>query len=183
MDFAKMLDDAELPETTVAICLKGSLAAQHAALDRELTDRLERRGRTNSLAGDGTAQLREQIEALEAEMKEHTYPFRLRALGRNKWRRLMEKYPPRKEGEGVTAEVAGMDVMSGVNRELFMEPMLKACIIDPKLSDEQWEQLSEKLTDRQYEDLVSAAWDINQGKIDIPFSRAASLARRSTEDE
>jgi hypothetical protein len=186
MDFDKMLADAKLPETVVKVCLRGNLAVEHARLDDLIREKLQERERSGatSLAGDGLAELREQLLAIEAEMKEHTYPFLLRSLGRNGWRRLMDAHPPRQEQEGSVSEaVATQDAISGINRDTFFEPMLRASIVDPVLSDEQWTQLVEKLTDRQYEDLVNAAWDLNQGKVSVPFSLAASLGHRSTDSE
>jgi hypothetical protein len=132
-------------------------------------------------------------------MKENTYPFVLRSLGRSRWRKLMDQHPPRQEQEGVVSEaVATADAISGINRDTFFEPMLRASIVDPVLSNEQWQKLVHgveadpdkgieeepaKLTDRQYEDLVNAAWDLNQGKVSVPFSLAASLGHRSTDSE
>jgi hypothetical protein len=112
-------------------------------------------------------------------MREHTYPFRLRAMTRHAWRALVNEHQPR-EKDG---EVLPEDRLAGVNRETFFEPLVRASIVDPELSDEDWPQLLDTLTDRQFEELVSAAWDLNQGKVDIPFSRAAWQTRRSSDGE
>jgi hypothetical protein len=177
-DFAKLLGAARMPERSVQVCLRGDLAAELEALDAEL-EHAQKKPKT-SLAGTGTTALVERIEALQDEMRAHTYPVRLRAMTRHAWRELVDAHPPRRDDKG---EPDIGDVQSGVNRDTFFEPMLRASIVDPELNDDQFQQLSQALTDRQYEGLVRVAWDLNQGEIDIPFSRAAWRARRTTSDE
>jgi hypothetical protein len=41
----------------------------------------------------------------------------------------------------------------------------------------------ESLTARQFDNLGSAAWLLNSGDIDIPFSRAASRLNRLSDEE
>jgi hypothetical protein len=67
-----------LPERTVEICLRGDLVAEHQQAEREL-ERAEKQA-GNSLAGNGAAEIAERIQALEAEMQENVYEFRLRGL-------------------------------------------------------------------------------------------------------
>jgi hypothetical protein len=177
-DFAALLGRARMPERTVPVCLAGDLAADFEQADRELE--LAQKKGSDSLAGNGTAALLARIDALSDEMAANTYPFRLRALTRPAWRELCNAHPPRKDDKG---EPDIGDLQSGVNRDTFMEPLLRASIVDPELSDETFADLVGKLTDRQYEELVRAAWDLNQGEIDIPFSRAALRARRATSGE
>lgn len=177
-DFARLLADAKLPEKTVPVCLRGDLVADFEAADREL-EQAQKKPST-SLAGSGTATLLERLEALEAEMAEHTYTFRLRAMPRHAWRELMAAHPPRKGDDG---ELVIEDRITGANRTTVFEPLVRASIVDPELTDAQFAELVGKLTDRQFEDLTTAAWDLNQGSVDIPFSRAASRARRTTSDE
>jgi hypothetical protein len=177
MDFNSMLADAKLPERTVNICLRGDLVADYEALQVELV-KLHGQA-SDSLAGNGAASVAERMDQLAAQMQEHTYLFRLRAMPRHAWRTLVNAHPPREKDDKVVPE----DMISGVNRETFFEPMVRASIIDPDLTDESWKRLLDALTDRQFEDLVSAAWDLNQGKVDVPFLRAASLIRRSSDGE
>jgi hypothetical protein len=178
LDFAKLLADAKLPEKTVPVCLRGDLVADFEAADRELEQAQKKPA--SSLAGSGTSALTERLEALEAEMREHTYTFRLRGMPRHVWRELMAAHPPRVGDDG---ELVMEDRLTGANRLTVFEPLVRASIVDPVLDDAQFADLMSKLTDRQFEDLTSAAWDLNQGSVDIPFSRAASRIRRTTSDE
>lgn len=176
-DFRAILSGAKLPEATVHLCLRGDITAEVERLDAEL-EHLQKRP-TTSLAGSGTAALVEQIERLQDEMREHTYPVRMRALTRAAWRELMLAHPPRE----VDGEVNAEDRVTGANRETVFEPLVRLSIVDPELSEADWKQLVDKLTDRQYEELVRAAWELNQGTVDIPFSRAALRAHRITSGE
>jgi hypothetical protein len=176
LDFDKLLASAKMPEKIVPVCLRGDLAADFEAVDRELAE--VQKAKTNSLAGSGAAALIEQLDALTVEMKEHTYPFRLRAVPRHVWRDLMAAHPPREKDGEVLME----DRLTGADRSTVFEPMVRMSIVDPALDGQQWTKLLAALTDRQFEDLTAAAWDLNQGKIDIPFSDAALQSRRTTSD-
>lgn len=172
--FKAMLAEAKLPERTVQICLRGDLVADHEAAERELEQ--AQRSAANSLAGNGAAAIADRIEALEAEMREHTYDFRLRALPRSEFRSLQVAHPPR-EGEK-------LDTGFGVNSETFFPALIRATVIDPELSDTDWSELLDtRLTDFQFNELALSAWALNAREVDIPFSLAASRLRRATAGE
>lgn len=177
-NFKAMLAEAKLPETTVMICLRGDLAADHEAAEREL-EQAEKQG-SDSLAGSGAAEIADRIEALEAEMREHTYEFRMRALPRKDWRALVAQHPPRR---GEDNELIEPDKYIGVNGESFYDAIIRACLVDPELTDDEFEQLVGAVTDRQYDDLSDAAWGLNRREVDIPFSRAASRMKRDSAAE
>lgn len=186
-DFKAMAARAKLPERTVPVCLAGDLVAEFEEVDRQLVAAQKRP--PTSLAGSGTGALVARLEELQAEMEANTYPFRLRALPRTvkpgderpSWRALCDAHPPRQDAEG-SPDIG--DIQSGVNRETFFGPLLRASIIDPVMTDAEFADVVEgdKITDRQYDELVKAAWDLNQGKVDIPFSRAAWQASRTSDD-
>jgi hypothetical protein len=172
--FKAMLADAKLPERTVQICLRGDLVAEHEAAERELGS--AQRAAADSLAGNGAAEIAERIEALEAEMREHTYEFRLRALPRHEFRALMSEHPPR-EGER-------LDTAYVVNADTFFPALIRASVLDPELDAAEWAELLEnQLTDFQFNSLFLTAWGLNTREVDIPFSLAASRMRRGTGDE
>lgn len=178
-DFKTLLAAAKLPERTVPVCLRADLAAEHERLDRELQALL--RNPPNSLGGDGRGELKDRIRALEDEMAAAVYEFRLRALPSADFRALVRDHPPRKDDD--TGEVDSRDVDFGWNVETFFPALGRACIVDPELDDETWTALEEKLTDRQFDDLVKAAWRLNRGDVDVPFSRAASAASTDSDSE
>lgn len=177
-DFAALLAGAKLPERTVQICLRGDLAAEHEALERQLE--LAEKQAINSLAGNGAADLAEQIEALQDQMQASTYPFRFRALPRPQFRQLVNAHPPRRNEQN---EIVEEDQFILVNSETFFDAMIRACLVDPELDEQGWADLAESLTDHQYSELSNAAWGINRREVDVPFSLAASRMRRGSGDE
>lgn len=175
-DFSSLLASAKLPERTVPTCLRGDLVADHEAAERELEAAQKAAG--NSLAGGGVGDIVDRIEALETLMRDSTYPFRFRALPKAAWRALCAEHPPRRGDDGEAVETDRI----GVNAETFYDAIIRACLVDPSPSDEEWPALFDALTDRQYDGLAEAAWAVNRREIDIPFSRAASRARRGSGD-
>lgn len=177
-DFAALLASAKLPERTVDICLRADLVADFEALDRQLAVLAEKPN--PKMGDDGRFALRQQIEALEAEMKAATYPFRLRALSKPAWHALVAKHPPRRDDQGNIDE---RDRNLRVNVETFFDAIARACVVDPLLSDDDWELMLASLTDRQFDLLASVAWGLNREDVDIPFSRGVSLMNRTSEPE
>lgn len=178
------LKAARLPEAVVPIVLRADLAAERDQLRRQLDEAKARKG--DSLAGSGTAHLEDRLRALGDEMRESVMEFRLRALPRSKragdrrpsFAELKALHPPReKDGEMIRE-----DIMAGfVNAETFPDPLVRHCIVDPPLSDEDWDNL--ELSQGQFDELVSAAWNLNQGRVDIPFSSAASATTSTSGSE
>jgi len=180
--FTDLLKGAKLPEASHNICLRADLVADFERAESEL-EALRKKPRRDSLdAGAEVAEKVAQIEALQEEMRAGTATFRLRALPKAKWRRLVAAFPPR-EGNADDAQI-------GVNRDDFLPAMLKACTIEPEISAEQWvaligdgEDEEGVLTDRQFSDFADEAWFLNRGEVSVPFSRAVSLMKRDSESE
>ena len=176
--FKAMLAEARLPERTVPVCLRGDLAAEHEAAERELEK--AQKAAADSLAGNGVGELVERIEALEAQMQASTHNFVLRAMPKPAFRALVAAYPPRPaEGD----ETHQADERMGFNVDDFYPALIRAAIVDPELDDDDWQRLNEVLTDNQFSGLGYAALLLNTGEIDVPFSLAASRAKRISSDE
>jgi hypothetical protein len=106
-------------------------------------------------------------------MRDSTVPFTFRAMPRPKWRHLLAAHPPR-EGNDRDAEM-------GYNPDSFYPAIIRACVIDPEITAEEWsELLDEKLSDNQFAQLSAAAFVVNEGDVSIPFSSAASTVNRRT---
>jgi hypothetical protein len=199
-NFKAMLAEAKLPEKSVPICLRGDLVADHEAAERDLE--VAQKKPADSLAGNGVGEIVERIEALEAEMREHTYDFRLRALPKPKFRAIVAAHPPRRDEDGSVVE---QDRYIMANYDELLPALVRACTVDPELAPEDWrflevgddEETRARLTaegredeireaalnDRQWGDLYDAAWFVNRGEVDVPFSRAASLVKRNSSGE
>lgn len=173
-----MLAEAKLPERTVEICLRGDLVAEHEQAERDLEQ--AQKQTADSLAGSGVGELVERIEALEAEMHDSTVTFTLRALSQPQYRALTLDHPPRRDEDGgIIEDDRGM----GLNVDTFYEALIRRAVVDPELDAEDWDTLLGAITDRQYELLGAAAFLLNRSDVDIPFSLAASRAKRATADE
>ncbi|HEX2551629.1 MAG TPA: hypothetical protein VHK64_08550 [Nocardioidaceae bacterium] len=175
--FKQMLAGAKLPEHVEPTCLRGNLKAEHERLEAEL-ERLEEDA-VDSLAGNGGAELADQIRALEAEMRENTYPIRLRAMSRPAFRAFLAEFPPRLDDEGKANKLDdtfGFDIDSGA------EALLRRSIVDPELDDADFAALTATLTENQFDTLFMAAIRLNRGDVDVPKSRAASRLNRLTAD-
>lgn len=189
-DISEILASAKLPEDTVEICLRADLVAEHERLDRELQERLEQP--LQKLGGDPRrAELAAQIVAIEEQMRESTITIRLRAIPKRRWRQLVMEHPPRLDEDGTRIPAD----FRGVNSDTFYDPMIRASVVEPELTDEQWTHLlghtapeaealeaagkggeveDGVLTSRQHDRLFAAAWDLNRDDVVIPFSSAAS---------
>jgi hypothetical protein len=168
-DFASLLDKAKLPERVVKICMRADLTEAHEAAEEELKRAQD--NPSNSLAGDGAAEIAERIQAIEAEMTASIYPFRLRALPAPRFRAFRAEYPMRIDDDG---QVNKQDLVFTFDFDAGFEPLLRLSIVDPELDDDQWAKLMGTLTEKQFDDLAGAAWYLNRGEIDVPFSSAAS---------
>lgn len=182
-NFKTMLAEAKLPEKTVPICLRGDLAADFEEAERRLIEANKTRG--DSLAGaPELGALAEQVEQLREQMRQHFYTFRLRALPKRDWRALVAAHPPRRvDGPDGEPEVHEDDKYVGVNADTFFDAMIRACLVDPELDEQEWAHLAEVLSDKQYEALSTAAWGVNRSDVDVPFSRVASLINQRIADE
>ncbi|HEY9411117.1 MAG TPA: hypothetical protein VIP77_16175 [Jiangellaceae bacterium] len=178
-DVEALIRGAALPERSVEICMHPDLVAEHERLEREL-DKAKRQPRDSLAAGGAERQLAEQIQKLEADMEEATVEFKLRAMPRPTWKEFVAAHPPRKDGDKVDER----DAYIGVNTETFFPAIVRRSVIRPELDDELWTLLlDEKLTDRQFDMLSNAAWALNRGEVDVPFSRAASRTLETSESE
>jgi len=167
----QMLSTAALPERTVEVCLRGDLVAQVEDLERELRDL---RTNTVTMADRGRARgLAEQIETLRVEMQSSVVVFRLRGLNRKAWAGLLGLHPPRND-PGTSKKDQDTDKALGYNVETFFPALIRACLVEPAMSDEQWKRLEELLTSKQYDDLIDAALAVTRRKVDVPFSFASS---------
>lgn len=178
-NFKTLLAAAKLPERTVPVCLQGDLVAEFESLDRALAE--AERKNPDSLEGNGTGPILDRMESLRTQMQEHTHEFRLRALPKPKFRALIAAHPPRRNEDGDS--ILPADSFMGLDTSTFWDALIRACIVDPELDNATWTELENVLTDRQYEVLSDAAWGLNRGDVDIPFSLNASRLSRGSAGE
>lgn len=191
MSWRDKVKNARLPEATVKLVTRGDLQAEHERLVDEIEKAADQP--RASLASKGTKALEEQLRKLEAEAADSVVEVRMRALPRSKragdtrptWRELTEAHPPRVEDGVMNARDR---LMGGQNADDFPEPLVRASIIaldddESAMNDADWDELMGSVTDRQFDELVSAAWGLNQGSVDVPFWPGASKPTRTSAPE
>jgi hypothetical protein len=174
-----------LPETIVPVCLRGDLRAEWERLRAEFAAAPADDEQSTMAARAAKRRLADQIRQVEEQMRDATVQVRLRALPRKRypyvradqvtWHELIERHPPRKTPDGKPDQ---RDAALGLNVESFFEDLVRVSIVDPELSEAQWQAFNERLTDAQFDQLSRAAWNLNRSGVDVPFSKAASLIRR-----
>lgn len=99
---------------------------------------------------------------------------RLQALPRKQWKALIAEHPPRKAGDsGVSDTQARSDALTGANDDSLKEPLVVASIVEPDLTPDDLDSLSDIDFDRLY----IAAFSLNRGTVADP---KASLVSRLT---
>lgn len=172
MDIDEILGKAKLPETSVTLCLAADLQAQWDELDHQLSTASNV---TLSLGEISEAKtIAAQMEALRAQMAESEVVFRLRALDAKAWSKMRGEAP--KEGESAD-EKASYDSRF----HAWVCKILAASCVEPAITATQADQLSDKLSEGQWLQLSDAAYDLNAGRRNVPFSAAASALTRSYE--
>jgi hypothetical protein len=174
--YKDMRAKAKLPEGTVEVCFRGDLVAEFQALERDL----EQAPKTDSLeSGEGA--IRERMDAIRAEMRENSYPVRLRGLPGPKYRALTEAHPPRRDGEG---KIVDDDGIYKVNEKTFFPALLRLSVIDPELvTQADWDDFESSLSDYQWSELTGTAYMLNRGPVAIPLLRGGSRTNRSSGGE
>lgn len=170
-DVLALITGAQLPRRTVPLCLRGDLVSE---VD-ELEEQLSREKPADRLTGNAEGRrIATRIEELRAEMQSSTVNFRLQALPRRGFQKFAAEHAPR-EGN---AE----DKALGINTETYFVDLVRACLVEPELDDEQFETFIDRLAIASWRKLTEAATDLNLEAPTIPFSQAASLyLRRSPE--
>lgn len=167
----------ELPKRVAPVCFATGLVQQYEALQQELLD--EARQSADSLGGGRKAEIRAALLELEDAMRERTVELTLQAIPRPRFKELKRKHPPRKDEDG---KPNARDARFGVNEETFFDSLLRESIVDPPLDDETFRlMVDEKLSEAQFDRLTTIAWNLNEDRIDLPFSYAASRKTPNSE--
>lgn len=158
MDIEDIIGEAAPPQASVTICVRGDLVATWERLHAEF-----------KVASDVAPSLAEpsprskigaQLRELDEQMQAAQRTFVFQALPAPEYSALMAKYPPKGARTG------------GYDPETFRGPLVAASSLDPAMSEEQVGRLFAKLSRGQIEALGDAAYEANQGGLDIPFDGA-----------
>lgn len=171
-DILEILGKAKLPESSVTLCLAADLQGRWEELDEQLG---AASAEVLSLGEVSPARkIALQMNELRAQMEASQETFRLRALSAKAWRKILDQQPE----EGTTDELkASYD-------DRFHAWVCKVVAVscyDPGMSIEQADELSQYVSGGQWKQLTDAAWELNGGRRNVPFSSAASALTRSYE--
>ena len=127
-----------------------------------------------------------ELGKLEEEMSDAAIVITVQALrrprtpatpaGEKTWNELRTEHPPRKGKDG---KVVPEDSL-GANVETFPEALIRASVVDPAMTGDEWDLLLyDVMTESQFDHLFELCWRLNKNPIDVPFSFAASKTRTS----
>ena len=157
---AEVLAAAKPRESSVTLCMAGDLAAEFDALEHRLTE-LRRTAPGDSLAGNGSAEIAERMAGVRRAMAESEVVFTFRAISRKAWSDLLTAHP------------APLGADTKYSMDTLVPAVVAASAIDPKMSIAEANTLCDTLSSGQVDALFVAAWDVNTGSGEIPFSGAA----------
>lgn len=163
------LGEFEPPSIEVRVCPRADLLEEHRRLDRALAD-AGGRGDIGGLAGGATRDTAKRVAEVEEQIEAATRAFRFRALSRRRWRALLAAHPPRKQDKA-----DGVDF----NPETFPVAAIAACAAEPSMTDEQAEQLADRLPLGEFERLWQAVVSVNLGASETPKSVLATAILRT----
>lgn len=179
IDIDKALDDADFATDDVPICLKGSLVkdwerAEQAVI--EVQDAYDAALKLNEpiaqLGADRQAAI-DAFQVVEQRMKDASITFRLTGVDEATWKAVLIKHPPRADYQ--------LDQFFGYNIATAPAHLVRACLLEPVVNDVQWERLTKRLTDAQFQRLVDKAISLNRDSDGtVPFSSAVFEAIRSS---
>ncbi|HET6504764.1 MAG TPA: hypothetical protein VFG87_28780 [Amycolatopsis sp.] len=168
----KILREAEFP-----VCTDQDLLTEYEELTARL-DAAKDAPRDSLASGGDVAGLTEQRDAVEERIAAKTVVLRLRALGRLRWKALKDEHAARKDGEG---NMVPADMFLRVNTDTFFEVAVRESLIAPVLDDETRDLLlDEQINDAQWNDLGTLVWNLNEARVSVPFSSAASPSRKTS---
>lgn len=152
----------------------------HARLE-ELERRIYRAGEASdgrSVTLDETPEhvaLIEEYNALVDEAAQHRVDVVVQQIPRSLSKELRKQNPPRVAGvDGATEREARNDAALGVNEETFREALVPASVVEPELSADDFDAMSEGAFTRLY----NAALEVTYGYVSDP--KEMSLVSRPT---
>jgi hypothetical protein len=117
----------------------------------------------------------DEIEALQAEMDEHAIDVVLEQRERDVFREFKAANPPRDDNPE--------DERAGVNFAAVEDVFLRACVVEPQLSEERWQRLVQVAPPGDVHDMAAVAWNMHTLGLSIPKSRLVSAARKMSDGD
>lgn len=171
------------PEGIVELCTDLALRGEWEAASDRLTQ-VQKNESDQRLGNAAVVEAARGVQELERRMAASTLLFRMRSMNRKQWQELGAEHPPR-EGNP-------QDAALGVNVATFFDAAAKLSIVsvNDKATEAvvefdaaaEWDELTEQLTDGQWQAFADEILRLNRSVVDAPFSRTASLLTRPSEE-
>lgn len=145
-----VLAKAKRPSRDVKVCFRPDLVEDYQEAERAV-----RRDSLSNTAANA------ELDRIRKRMEAETVTFTLTALRRARWTQLRAEHPPREKDVD--------DRNLGINVDTFYPALLRESVTAPEISDAEWEQLDEVLTDGQWTKLAMTAQALNIVTPDLPF--------------
>jgi hypothetical protein len=149
-DLDAWLDDYRPYVSTVKVCGRADLVAEHERLNADLIAAVA--ADKDMLASERVAAAKATVKAVEAEIEASERTFTFQGLGQREWQDLKRQHPPTEE-----QRERGHDS----NMETYAPALIAATSLDPKISVEQATRLLERLPIAEAEKLYEAALNAN----------------------
>lgn len=163
----KILSDTTAVEMVVSLCVAGKLVAEHQVLQDQLA-KLPKESERLSGSARERKRIAEEIHLVEEMMSESTYDFTFRSISPKRYSDLVAKHPD-KTGKTMW------------NPFTFPPALIAACCISPEGMDdpERLQELLDKLSAAQQQELLQAAWAVNNSSPKELISLEASEILRN----
>jgi len=143
-----------------------------------------RKDANNMLVDTAVSEAVQTVKDLESRMSASTLLFRVQALRRGQWNDIVAQNPPREDDAG--------DKALGVDTSKFFDDVAIESIVavTNKVAGEvvafdpaaEWVPLADEMSNGQYNDFVTKFRELNQAATNVPFSRAASVLMRISDE-
>jgi hypothetical protein len=157
----KSLDKASFRYEDVDVCLDGELSVERDRLYKEL-EAAANAPRVTLGAPPAVAAVQEQIDALEAEMRDDIVTLRFRALSFDRWNGIIALEPPR---EGVTLDARkGYNIVNATKRGAEASGWVYDSATDAveSIALDEWKDLWEKLSGGDFDRIWGAVTRLNE---------------------
>lgn len=99
----------------------------------------------------------------------------LREIPGVRWRQLQDDHPPRKSNQ--------RDEIYGYNEDAFHKAAVRACLVEPEVTDEQFDEFVAAVSAANWRKIRDAALELNEREVAIPKSSAVSVLLANRADE
>lgn len=153
----KKLECASFRYEDIEVALNGELAARRTALLGEIQKATPATAR---LAQDPAAELRKELEKVEAELRESVVTIRVRAMDTDKWNALTLRYQPRKDA--AIDKQKGYDIIAVTKESVQATGVLIHGGKTEQVTADEWKDLWEKIDAGDFDRFWMAITRLNE---------------------